>query len=84
MATKRQKQHSVVVRRDKDQKLERAFFNNLENAGVMRQAKQEIQHVRAHRRWDRLMFVYTDVADKLIYILSGGWHDRLRLKRGDK
>lgn len=84
MATKRQKQHSVVVRRDKAQKSARVFLNNLEEAGSVRKLKQEIQYVRAHRRWGRLMFIYTDEFDKFIYFASGSWPNRLRVKRGGK
>lgn len=84
MATKRQKQHSVVVRRDKAQKSARVFLNNLEEAGSVRKLKQEIQYVRAHRRWEQLMFAYAGPTDKLVYILSGSWPDHLRLRRGEK
>lgn len=84
MATKRQNQHSVVVLRDKAKKVAPLFLNDLEVAGSVRQRKQEIKYVRAHRRWEQLMFAYAGPTDKLVYILSGSWPDHLRLKRGEK
>lgn len=84
MATKRQKNHINVVKQQKRDKKIAKIVNSLQFSAKVKLANIATRHVRPIRRWQRLMFLYTSTWDKLIYLATDQYPDRLRLKRGGK